>query len=133
MNAHAYTSHDWAVLLQSVVTQVGELFLAPPTGAGQPLLLSRVSEDMSSSELLFSPLPGQEHSQESNAWQVSTPASTSGTHHAACALQTLHYAAGALLCLHYAAFALLCLHYAVFALLCLHYAACAVLSLHYAA
>ena len=67
---------DWAVLLQSVVTQVGELLLAPSTGAGQPLLLSRVSEDMSSSELLFSPLPGQEHSQESKAWQVSTPAFT---------------------------------------------------------
>ena len=63
------------MLVQEVVVQVGQLFLAPPTavgvGLGQPLLLKQASDDSSSSELLFSPLPGQERSHEAEAWQVS--------------------------------------------------------------
>ena len=53
-----------------MVTHVGELVLTAPAGRGLPLLVSTISEDTSSSELLFSPLPGQEHSHEADAWQV---------------------------------------------------------------
>ncbi len=56
--------------MQEVVTQVGQLFLQPIAAAGAPLLVKQASEDMSSGELLFSPLPGQERSQEADAWQV---------------------------------------------------------------
>ena len=61
-------------LVQEVVVQVGQLFLVPAVGsgvgAGAPLLLRQASDDSSSSELLFSPLPGQDRSQEADAWQV---------------------------------------------------------------
>lgn len=59
-----------------MVVQVGQLFLVPVAGAGvgvgagAPLLLKQASDDSSSSELLFSPLPGQDRSQEAGAWQV---------------------------------------------------------------
>ena len=57
-----------------MIVQVGQLFLVPVAGvgvgAGVPLLLKQASDDSSSSELLFSPLPGQERSQEADAWQV---------------------------------------------------------------
>ena len=55
-----------------MIAQAGELFLVGPASAGQALLLQTASDDMSSSELLFSPLPGQDHSKEADAWQVST-------------------------------------------------------------
>lgn len=58
------------LLLQTVVLQVGQLFLTGSASTEQPLLLRFASEDLSSSELLFSPLPGQDHSQESEAWQA---------------------------------------------------------------
>lgn len=57
-------------LVQEVVLQVGQLFLSPVATGGMPLLLKQASDDSSSSELLFSPLPGQERSQEAEAWQV---------------------------------------------------------------
>ena len=57
-------------MVQEVVVQVGQLFLAPVAAVGVPLLLKQASDDSSSSELLFSPLPGQERSQEAEAWQV---------------------------------------------------------------
>lgn len=56
--------------------QVGNLFLTGSASAEQPLLLRIASEDLSSSELLFSPLPGQEHSKEADAWQVSLQVSS---------------------------------------------------------
>ena len=58
------------VVVQEVVTQVGQLFLQPVASAAAPLLVQQASEDMSSGELMFSPLPGQERSQEAEAWQV---------------------------------------------------------------
>ena len=63
-------------LVQEVLAQVGRLFLVPVAAVGPgvgvrtPLLLSQASDDSSSSELLFSPLPGQVRSQEAEAWQV---------------------------------------------------------------
>ena len=57
-------------MVQEVVTQVGQLFLQPVASAAAPLLVQQASEDMSSGELMFSPLPGQERSQEAEAWQV---------------------------------------------------------------
>lgn len=65
-------------LVQEVVVQVGQLFLVPVAAVGPgvgvgvraPLLLRQASDDSSSSELLFSPLPGQDRSQEADAWQV---------------------------------------------------------------
>ncbi len=62
------TIKRWVV--QEVVTQVGQLFLQPVASAAAPLLVQQASEDMSSGELMFSPLPGQERSQEAEAWQV---------------------------------------------------------------
>ena len=59
-----------SLVVQEVVVQVGQLFLAPVAAVGVPLLLKQASDDSSSSELLFSPLPGQERSQEAEAWQV---------------------------------------------------------------
>ena len=65
------------VLVQEVVVQVGQLFLLPVAAVGpgvgvrEPLLLRQALNDSSSSELLFSPLPGQDRSQEAEAWQVS--------------------------------------------------------------
>ncbi|KAL3140348.1 hypothetical protein ABBQ38_004612 [Trebouxia sp. C0009 RCD-2024] len=59
-----------AATVQEVVVQVGQLFLAPVAAVGVPLLLKQASDDSSSSELLFSPLPGQERSQEADAWQA---------------------------------------------------------------
>ena len=58
------------VVVQEVVTQAGQLFLQPVASAAAPLLVQQASEDMSSGELMFSPLPGQERSQEAEAWQV---------------------------------------------------------------
>ena len=58
------------LVVQETLTQVGQLFLSPVAAAGAPLLIKQAREDMSSSELLFSPLPGQQHSQEAEAWQV---------------------------------------------------------------
>jgi len=58
------------VVVQEVVTQVGQLFFQPVASAAAPLLVQQASEDMSSGELMFSPLPGQERSQEAEAWQV---------------------------------------------------------------
>ena len=58
------------VVVQEVVIQVGQLFLQPVAAAGAPLLVKQAGEDMSSGELLFSPLPGQDRSQEAEAWQV---------------------------------------------------------------
>ena len=55
------------------MTQVGQLFLDPVGTVGAPLLLKQAGEDGSSSELLFSPLPGQERSQEAETWQVGLP------------------------------------------------------------
>ena len=58
------------------MVQVGQLFLVPVAAVGPgvgvraPLLLRQASDDSSSSELLFSPLPGQDRSQEGDAWQV---------------------------------------------------------------
>lgn len=57
-------------MVQEVVTQAGQLFLQPVASAAAPLLVQQASEDMSSGELMFSPLPGQERSQEAEAWQV---------------------------------------------------------------
>jgi hypothetical protein len=62
--------HNQEVVVQEVVTQVGQLFLQPVASAAAPLLVQQASEDMSSGELMFSPLPGQERSQEAEAWQV---------------------------------------------------------------
>lgn len=56
--------------MQEVVTQVGQLFLPPLASAAAPLLVQQACEDLSSGELMFSPLPGQERSQEAEAWQV---------------------------------------------------------------
>lgn len=61
------------LVVQEVVIQVGQIFLAPVAAVGVPLLLKQASDDSSSSELLFSPLPGQERSQEADAWQVALP------------------------------------------------------------
>ena len=58
------------LLVQEVVTQVGQLFLQPVASAAAPLLVQQACEDLSSGELMFSPLPGQERSQEAEAWQV---------------------------------------------------------------
>ncbi|KAL0023565.1 hypothetical protein WJX77_002562 [Trebouxia sp. C0004] len=58
-----------AATVQEVVTQVGQLFLQPVASAVAPLLVQQACEDMSSGELMFSPLPGQERSQEAEAWQ----------------------------------------------------------------
>lgn len=62
-----------------------------PGSAAQPLLLKVASEDMSSSELLFSPLPGQDHSKEADAWQVSTASALHS--HWLCFVARLHYTA----------------------------------------
>ena len=59
-------------MVQEVLAQVGQLFLPPVGTAGRPLLLQKASEDVGQGELMFSPLPGQERSQESDAWQVTT-------------------------------------------------------------
>ncbi|KAL0025084.1 hypothetical protein WJX79_007064 [Trebouxia sp. C0005] len=58
-----------AAIVQEVVTQVGQLFLPPLASAAAPLLVQQACEDLSSGELMFSPLPGQERSQEAEAWQ----------------------------------------------------------------
>ena len=57
-------------MLQEVLSQAAQLMLQPVATAGRPLLLQKASEDVGQGELLFSPLPGQERSQESDAWQV---------------------------------------------------------------
>ncbi|KAK9806237.1 hypothetical protein WJX72_006789 [[Myrmecia] bisecta] len=58
--------------VQEGVCQAGELFLPPPIQTTQPLLPAKAATDgVSSSELLFGPLPGAEQgATEAEAWQV---------------------------------------------------------------
>ncbi len=102
--------YNQEALVQEVVTQVGQLFLQPVASAAAPLLVQQACEDMSSGELMFSPLPGQERSQEAEAWQVKLltllvpgmPAfvqsiSYSGTHHHCHCKATTVYSLGSVL------------------------------------
>ena len=57
--------------LQDAIYQVGQLFLSPPMGSGEPVLTRKASDSDGASELLFGPLPGQQQAQtELQAWQV---------------------------------------------------------------
>ena len=57
--------------LQDAIYQVGQLFLSPPMGSGEPVLTRKATDSNGASELLFGPLPGQQQAQtELQAWQV---------------------------------------------------------------
>ena len=59
--------------LQDAIYQVGQLFLCPPMGSGEPVLTRKATDSDGASELLFGPLPGQQQAQtEVQAWQVIT-------------------------------------------------------------
>ena len=57
--------------LQDAIFQVGQLFLSPPMGSGEPVLSRKATDSSVASDLLFGPLPGQQQAQtELQAWQV---------------------------------------------------------------